>query len=532
MSRFEAEKLHEVDELKTSFFTNISHEFRTPLTLILGPVKQMIDETNEQKSKEKLSVVHKNAKRLLNLVNQLLDIAKLESGNMKLRTSPQNIIPFLKAIVISFTSYAERKNITLKFETSEEKIIVYFDNEKFEKIITNVLSNAFKFTPERGKIMVRAESNDKFLTINISDTGVGIPKEKISKIFDRFYQVNQAHTREYEGTGIGLAFTKELIELHKGTIEVESVEGKGTTFKINIPLGKDHLKPEEIIITDDNNSLTIHTEPFLEEPAIKNKFNFITKNGKPILLIVEDNYDVRNYIKQNLENGFNITEACNGEEGWEKSISQIPDLIISDVMMPKLDGFKLCEKLKSDERTSHIPIILLTAKASSQDKINGFKTGADDYIMKPFEPNELVERIKNLIEQRKRIHDHFRKHGLLELDDSKVNNLDKEFLNKVVNTISKNISSESFCVELLAEKLFISRSLLHKKLVSLTGESPVELIRRIRLQKATELMEKKFGNISQIAMEVGFNSSAYFTECFKEQFGISPSQYLHKINQN
>ncbi len=201
-------------------------------------------------------------------------------------------------------------------------------------------------------------------------------------------------------------------------------------------------------------------------------------------------------------------------------------------MMPKLDGFKLCEKLKSDERTSHIPIILLTAKASSQDKINGFKIGADDYIMKPFEPNELAERIKNLIEQRKRIHDHFRKHGLLELDDSKVNNLDKEFLNKVVNTISKNISSESFCVELLAEKLFISRSLLHKKLVSLTGESPVELIRRIRLQKATELMEKKFGNISQIALEVGFNSSAYFTECFKEQFGISPSQYLHKINQN
>ena len=261
-----AEKLEELSNLKTSFFTNISHEFRTPLTLILGPVKQMIDETKEQNSKEKLSVVHKNAKRLLNLVNQLLEIAKLESGNMKLRISPQNIIPFLKAIVLSFTSYAERKNITLKFISSKEAIIVYVDKEKIEKIITNVLSNAFKFTPEGGKIIVKAESSDRFFTVSISDTGVGIPKEKLPKIFDRFYQVDQAHTREYEGTGIGLAFTKELIELHKGTIEVESLEGKGTTFKVNIPLGKDHLKPEEIFTNDDDdNLLTIHTESVVEE---------------------------------------------------------------------------------------------------------------------------------------------------------------------------------------------------------------------------------------------------------------------------
>ncbi len=289
MNRFETEKLHEVDELKSRFFTNISHEFRTPLTLILGPVKQMIDETKEKRSKEKLSVIHKNAKRLLNLVNQLLEISKLESGNMKLRTSPQNIIPFLKTIVISFTSYAERKNITLKFETSEEEIIVYFDKEKIEKIINNVLSNAFKFTPEGGRIIVKAESKDNFFTLSISDTGVGIPKEKIAKIFDRFYQVDHAHNKEYEGTGIGLAFTKELLELHKGTIEVESIEGKGTTFKINIPLGKDHLKPEEIINSDNDNLLNIRSKQISEESTINNKLNFISENGKPLLLIIEDN---------------------------------------------------------------------------------------------------------------------------------------------------------------------------------------------------------------------------------------------------
>ena len=552
MSRFEAQKLHEVDEIKSRFFTNISHEFRTPLTLILGPVKQMIEKIKDGKMKDELSIVHKNANKLLGLVNQLLDISKLESGNMKLMTIPQNVIPLLKPLVLSFTSYAERKRITLNFNSSEDKIIVYVDKDKIEKIITNMLSNAFKFTPEGGRIEVLVNRDEKYLTVSVSDSGIGIQKEKIPKIFDRFYQVGESHTREQEGTGIGLSLTKELVELHKGKIEVESQEGRGTTFTVSIPLGKEHLKPEEICEPDKDEKKGSHistesiyieetktdlsadpTRQWLAEAdkAGKLDLDLITQSEKPLLLIIEDNFDVRNYIKDNLKKDFRVLEAIDGEDGWNKSIENMPDLIVSDVMMPKMDGFKLCEKLKTDERTSHIPVILLTAKAASADKIEGFETGADDYIMKPFESEELKARIKNLIEQRKRIHEHFKKKGIFELEKSKITSVDKKFLQKAFDIITQNISNTSFSVEAFAENLAVSRSLLHKKIVSLTGEPPRELIKRIRLKKSTELIDQKFGNLSEIALEVGFDNPAYFSECFKKQFGVSPSQYRQKKYQ-
>jgi signal transduction histidine kinase/ligand-binding sensor domain-containing protein/DNA-binding response OmpR family regulator len=562
MSIFEAQKLHEVDELKSRFFTNISHEFRTPLTLILGPVKQVIERIKDEKTKDDLSIVHRNANKLLELVNQLLDISKLESGNMKLQTTPQNFIPLLKALVLSFTSYAERKRITLKFNTTENEIIVYLDKDKVEKVITNILSNAFKFTPKGGRIEVTVTRSlsssvghshseldsespnemkklkrvqlDNYVEISISDTGIGIPKEKMSKIFDRFYQVDGSHTREQEGTGIGLSLTKELVELHRGKIEVESEEGKGTTVTISIPLGKEYLKPEEICESDKNevSSETKETIYFEETKSEKFDLNLITQIEKPILLIVEDNSDVRNYIKDNLIKDYRILEAVDGEDGWNKSIEQIPDLIVSDVMMPKMDGFELCKKLKTDGRTSHIPVILLTAKAAKQDKIEGYDIGADEYIMKPFEPDELRVRIKNLIEQRKRLHEHFQKKGILDLDQSKFTSFDKKFLQKAFDIITQKISDSSFTVEAFADNLAVSRSLLHKKIVALTGEAPRDLIRRIRLKKAAELIEKKFGNLSEIALEVGFDNPAYFSECFKKQFGISPSQYQQKNANN
>lgn len=570
MSRFEAQKLHEVDEMKSRFFTNISHEFRTPLTLILGPVKQMIEKLNEGKMKDDLSIVHRNANKLLGLVNQLLDISKLESGNMKLQTIPQNFIPLLKALVLSFTSYAERKRITLKFNSTENEIIVYLDRDKIEKIITNILSNAFKFTPDGGRVEVtvarsfsssaghshseldsespiemkklkRVQLDDQeFVEISISDTGIGISKEKMPKIFDRFYQVDGSHTREQEGTGIGLSLTKELVELHKGKIEVESEEGKGTRFTVSIPLGKKHLKPEEIIKPDKDEDKEYEKDKIITEFEEDTKLKaeqkidavLFVKESLPLLLIVEDNLDVRNYIKDNLKIDFRVLEAIDGEDGWNKSIEHIPDLIVSDVMMPRMDGFKLCEKLKTDERTSHIPVILLTAKAASSDKIAGFETGADDYIMKPFEPDELNARIKNLIEQRKRIQAHFQKEGIFELTKTKITSVDKKFLQKAFEIITKNISDTSFTIETFAENLHVSKSLLHKKIVSLTGEPPVELIRRIRLKKAAELIEKNFGNLSEIALEVGFNNPAYFSECFKKQFGVSPSHYHPKNTNN
>ncbi len=531
--------LQQAQLLQSRFFANISHEFRTPLTLILGPVKQIMERSNEQKTRDDLRVVHKNANRLLGLVNQLLDISRLESGNMKLQTVPQNIVPFLKALVLSFTSYAERKRITLTFSSTENEIRAYIDKDKIEKITTNLLSNAFKFTPEGGRIEIAVTRDEHCVVIRISDTGIGIPADKIPKIFNRFYQVDGSHTRAQEGTGIGLSLTKELIELHKGKIEVGSTEGKGTVFRVHIPLGKDHLKPEEICEPDEREVTTdvagehtssapegfiYHEEAKPERPAV----GVATDVEKAMLLIVEDNADVRNFLHENVRMEYRVLEAVDGEDGWNKSLEHMPDVIVSDIMMPKMDGFELCGKLKTDERTSHIPVILLTAKASTQDKIEGYDTGADDYIMKPFEPAEVIARIRNLLEQRKRIHEHFRKHGLVELKEEKITPVDQKFLQKAVDTVARNISEASFSVESLAENLAVSRYVLYKKTLALTGESPVELIRRIRLNKAAELIKRKFGNLSEIAFEIGFNSPAYFSDCFKKQFGVSPSHYLQK----
>jgi len=539
MSRFEAEKLHEVDEMKSRFFENISHEFRTPLTLILGPVKQIIETTDRESVRNDLRVVHKNANRLLGLVNQLLDISKLESGSMKLRAVLQDFIPLLKALALSFASYAERKRITLTFNSTDDEILTYIDREKIEKIITNILSNAFKFTPEGGRIDVGVTKDEDCVNVRISDTGIGIPVDKILKIFDRFYQVDGSHTREQEGTGIGLSLTKELVELHKGHIGVESEEGKGSTFIVRIPLGKEHLKPEEICEPEPEEERTHPARgqaSFMSEETAqqgqattaKPDIGVITQKEKPLLLIVEDNADVRHYIHNNVKKEYRILEAIDGEDGWQKSIENMPDVIVSDVMMPRMDGFALCEKLKKDERTSHIPVILLTAKASSQDKIEGYQTGADDYIMKPFEPEEVNARIGNLLEQRKRIHEHFRKHGLFEIEGEKITPVDQKFLQNTVAAITEQMSEAGFGVETLAAKMAVSPSVLLKKVEALVGEPPIELIKRTRLNKAAQLIESKFGNISEIALEVGFSNPSYFAECFKKQFGCTPSHY-HRI---
>ena len=549
MSQFEARKLHEVDEMKLRFFTNVSHEFRTPLMLILGPVEDILKRTKELKTEQNVSLIKRNAGRLLGLVNQLLDIAKFESGNMKLQAVPRNIIPLVKSLVLSFTAYAERKQIALAFNSTGDEIIVYLDRDKMEKIITNLLSNAFRFTPVGGMIEINVKSvpscdslfdkqvnQEGFVEISVSDTGIGIPEEKLPKIFDRFYQVDGSHTREQGGTGLGLSLTKELVKLHKGEIEVESVAGKGTIFRISFPLGKGHLKPEEIGGTEveqgkeiDDDGIGKIGEAYEEETHnnIKPEFDveIFENNSLPLLLLVEDNPDMRQYIKDNLKNEHRVLEAHDGVDGWDKSIEHIPDLIISDIMMPKMDGFTLCDKLKTDEKTSHIPVILLTAKATKEDKLTGYESGADDYILKPFEPDELKARIKNLIEQRKRIHEDFRKNGIPGLNLANITPVDKKFLQNAYDIITQHIADKSFGVEVFAKELCVSKSLLRKKIISLTGEPPVEFIRKVRLHKAVKLIEHKFGNLSEIALEVGFSNPAYFSECFKRQFGVSPSQY-------
>ena len=550
----ETEKLQELDEIKSHFFTNISHEFRTPLTLILGPAKQILEQATNEKIKEHADIIHRSAKKLNRLANQLLDISRIESGKMKLITSKQNIVPIVKEIVSSFQSFTEKKNIKLKFNSEKEKIFLYLDKDKFDKILSNILSNAIKFTPTGGFINVVLSqpitksppeegqdkiTNGRFIEITVSDTGIGIPDEQLNKIFDRFYQVDNRLSKEYEGTGVGLSLTKELIELHKGKIFVESEEGKGSIFKILLPLGKEHLFPEEIceeeFISENQNEIENEynhrnkADSILELKKSKDIFNldFMNRVDRPSLLIVDDNSDVRKYINDILNNHYNISEAADGEEGFVKSLEQIPDLIISDIMMPKIDGIHLCQSLKSDLRTSHIPIILLTAKTTLQDKIEGLETGADAYIMKPFEASELKVRIKNLLEQRERLHKYFQEHGIFDLVEMRVMPNDKKFIQNALIIINEQISNSSFSVEEFAEGMNISRSLLHKKLSSLIGESPGELIKRIRLKKAAKLIEQNSSNITEVAFEVGFNNSSYFTECFKKQYGVSPSQFKH-----
>lgn len=529
MSKLEAEKLQEVDEMKSRFFANISHEFRTPLTLIFGPAKDIIEETSESKTKQNAGLIKRNASRLYGLVNQLLDLSKLEAGKMKLEVSEQNIMPLLKGLVLSFTSLAERKKITLKFNTIEENLNVYIDKDKVEKIITNLLSNAFKFTPEGGNIEFTVEKMIKEAEIKISDNGIGIPRERIDKIFDRFYQVDGSHTREGEGTGIGLALTKELVELHKGKIKVESKEGEGTTLTVLLPLGKEHLKPEELVekeISEETGVTLEDTEliPVNDNRKERTDIDLLIDTDKPLLLIVEDNSDVRHYIISHLEDDYRIQEAIDGEDGLTQALNHIPDLIISDVMMPKMDGFELCDKLKTDEKTSHIPIIMLTAKATSEDKIEGYVTGADDYIMKPFEAAELKVRIKNLIEIRRKLHKKFSS------DDFSIpkefSSIDERFLNKVMKVINEHVSEENFSIELLSKESAMSKEQIYKKLKALTGKSPSLFLRSIRLVRAKKMIKENKMTISEISYLVGFSSPAYFTKCFKEEFGKSPSDLL------
>ena len=537
IEELESTRMHELDRLKSQFFANISHEFRTPLTLILGPARQLLEGSNDEETRTKADLIHRSARRLNRLVDELLDLAKIEAGEMKLSTRPVNVISAVHDVVLTFQPLAERKKITCRCSCDEHEIVAHLDRVKIDKILTNVLSNAFKFTPDGGRVdvsvSVQPSEEGGAVAITIADTGIGIPAEHLDKIFDRFYQVDGSHTREQEGTGIGLALTKELVELHKGRIEVESVEGRGSTFRLIFPLGTAHLKPEEIggdagecpheKATPQADEGVTGTDEHGRDRGVSEK------GGLPSLLIVEDNADVRKYVSSILENSYRIIEAQDGEEGFDKSVGCIPDLIITDLMMPKMDGFHLCGKLKADSRTSHIPVIMLTAKATSKDKIDGLESGADDYIMKPFEARELEARIRNLIEQRKRLHEHFRTYGLVDMAAQNVTSVDQKFLRKAMEVVIEHVGDTSFSVEVFAELMAVSRSLLFRKMESLLGEPPSELIRRTRLDRAAKLLEARAGNISEIALEVGFSNPSHFAEGFRKRFGCTPTQYYHNF---
>ncbi|MGA9294875.1 MAG: ATP-binding protein [Ignavibacteriaceae bacterium] len=526
------EKLKELDRLKSQFFANISHEFRTPLTLILGQIESVLSSKIDIKEKGKLHVANRNARRLLTLINQLLDLSKLESGNMELKTEQHNIVSFLKSLFYSFESIAESKQITLKFESVLENIPVVFEPDKMEKIFYNLVSNAFKFTQANGKIEVSLDIiNNSLVGIHIKDTGQGIREEKLAHIFDRFYQADGTSTREYEGTGIGLSLTKELIELHKGNISVVSEEGYGTEFVITLPLGDMNLEKEKLVeIKRPEFTISKIADDF-ETNQRNNTLKKLSENLPPsslekeIVLIVEDNPDVRAYLREQTENEYTVIEASNGEEGILKAQENIPDLIITDVMMPKMDGYKFSLEIRKDEKTSHIPIIMLTAKAGFDDKIEGLETGIDAYLTKPFSAKELRVRIKNLIIRRKELRKKFSRSTIIKPSEVSAVSADQEFLQKTLKVIEAHFESEHFSVEKLAEEVNMSISQLNRKLNALIDQPAGQLIRSLRLQRAADLLKQNTGSIAEICYQVGFNDQAYFSRSFKKQFGHSPSEY-------
>ncbi|MCB9325724.1 MAG: tetratricopeptide repeat protein [Lewinellaceae bacterium] len=526
LEKAQAEKLRDMDRIKSNFFTNISHEFRTPLTLILGPLRQMREGSFKGNTTKYMDIMIRNGERLMNLVNQLLDLSKLEGGKMSLNLEQGDLVKTLKAMVYAFESLAERQEINLEVNIPDARITAWFDKDKLEKVMINLLSNAFKFTPERGTVCLEFELRDNgqkegenIAVIRVKDTGMGIPQDQLPMIFERFFQTTNVSEMQ-AGSGIGLALSKELVELHNGTILVESEVDKGTVFIIELPVGKAVLESGS---AQPGKNILVQTgeyHPGDETVETGGK----TRKDQPMVLLVEDNADVRMYVKEQLEGQYNVVEAEDGEAGVEKAIQLIPDLIISDVMMPKMNGMELCKTLKANDKTSHIPIIMLTAKAEQEDKIEGLQLGADDYLMKPFDARELNVRIQNLIEQRRRLQKSFGTEFTFHPESVEVSSVDETFLLKVKSTIEENLDDETFSVEDLSQSVGMSRSQLHRKLKAMTNQSPNEIIRVMRLLRAKELLEKKAGNASEIAFMVGFNSLAYFSKCYRDHFGVPPSE--------
>ncbi len=533
VEKVETDTLRKLDQLKTNFFANISHEFRTPLTLILGHLESVASSPVHQKDKNRIKIAKKNASRLLGLINQLLDLSKIEAGGMELNTSLTNIVSFLKNVLYSFESLAHTKNISLHFESNSENIPVVFDVDKMEKVFYNLISNSFKFTNDGGEIKVSVKSRkDRVVEIHIEDNGIGIPSDRLSKIFDRFYQGDNSIRKEFEGTGIGLALAKELIEIHNGKISVRSEESKGTLFIIEIPMGilsLEHINPESGISGKTENTIIFEHEP--ESKYSGDKVSVITKQNdinKEIILIVEDNTDLRDYIREKLEEKYHVIEAKDGQEGVNLAEEFLPDLIITDVMMPRKDGYQLCTEIRANEKTAHIPLIMLTAKACMEDKLEGLETGIDDYLTKPFNEKELKLRIINLISQRKELRKRFSKSTVIKPSEVTAVSVDKAFLEKTLKIIEEHFEDEHFSVNMLAEKVNMSISQLNRKLNSLISQPAGHLIRSLKLQRAADLLSQNSGSISEICYKLGFSDQAYFSRAFKKQFGTSPRGYRER----
>ena len=527
-----------INELKLNFFTNISHELRTPLTLIVGPLSDL--SKNEQLSRkgiQSLQIIDKNAKRMLRLINQILDFRKVQNKKMKLHISEVEVVSFIRGISSHFTELAKEKKIDFKFHPNVDELKVCIDEEKIDIVIFNLLSNAFKFT-ENGKsisISLIYNSEKNIFTISVADQGLGIPEEKINLLFDRFTTFEHHQISFGNSSGIGLALSKELVDLHHGQISVNSQSGVGTTFSVELKLGNSHFSTDEIDFASGSNQykpLVVISE---NEPIIytENINSEKPEDDAPLLLLVEDNPELLNYLQNLFAENYRIITAMDGAEGLVKSQENAPDLIVSDIMMPKMNGIEMLDKLRNDFQTSHIPIILLSAKSSIESQLQGIKYGADAYITKPFNPDVLQAQIDNLIRQRKRLTEHLGvEKRIISITPHEVviTSKDEAFLEKVMEIIEENISNTDFNIDQIASFACLGRSTFFKKVKGLTGMSPVELVREMRIKRAHQLLISGEYSISEIAFQTGFNSAAYFSTSFKEKYNQTPSQYLSSLN--
>jgi signal transduction histidine kinase/ligand-binding sensor domain-containing protein/DNA-binding response OmpR family regulator len=526
--RLEAKRTKELDEMKLRFFTNISHEFRTQISLIIIPLEKQIKNTENEDDKRALKMINRNANRLLQLVNQLLDFRKLEVHGHKLNLSTGDVVQFIRETCLTFSEMYEKKNMHLTFSTVTEEIRMNFDEDKVSKIVTNLLSNAYKFTPVGGNIHVKLslnnnQANQPMLRVSVADNGIGVKDEDKSKIFERFYQVGVPDTKA-TGSGIGLHLCKEYVGLHGGEIWMENNGTQGSIFVFTIPIVNSTLTDiethEKVETLSNHGNATEGLE----------KLGFV--DSRKTILVVEDNEDFRTFLRESLMVYYNVLEADNGKTAFDLVIQHLPDMVISDVMMPETDGYELCRLLKNDVRSSHIPIILLTARTAKEHIVQGLEIGADDYITKPFNLDILFLRLNKLLEQRAEMHHQIKQKREINPSEINISSLDEKLIEKAIKCVEDNIDNADFSVEILSHEMSMSRVHLYKKLLSITGKTPIEFIRIIRLKRAAQLLAKSQLSVSEIAYQVGFNNPKYFSRYFKEEFGMLPSVYADKGKKN
>ncbi len=532
LERIKAKKLHEFDMMKLRFFTNVSHEIRTPLTLILGPLEKLRNkQVADNQVQPMLDIMHRNAKQLNQLINQILDFRKLETGNLKLELTDGELVGFLKGIKIQFDHLAKEKEIVYEFNSVVDKVLCKFDPDMVEKILTNLLSNAFKFTGKGGKISMNLslvfdnrngktfapDMESRTVEISVKDTGRGIPAANLDKIFNRFFMTGEKS--DPPGTGIGLALVRELVKLHNGTIEVASKPGRGSKFTVRLPLIETNFEEEARTPAGMTGNTPAPVAEQLEHPmAFQQK----------IMLIIEDNPDVRLFIRHHFDNSYQVLEAADGTEGWNLAVKNIPNIILCDVLMPRMDGYELVKRLKNEEKTSHIPVILLTALASKEHELEGLTSGADDYITKPFDLAILQTKIENILAIRQSLKEKYSGEILLQPKNVLITPPDERFLRRAIEIVENNMADPDLDIEKFASGVGVSRMQLYRKLNALTDMTVKEFIRDIRLKRAAQLLRQKNQNVSEIAFEVGFRDLSHFRKCFRQKYGVSASEYSER----